>query len=83
MAWNAMSTGVLCMSYFLVSAGQTYPLLKLVLGPTWGVLARWEEIRPVRHHFLRSCFGPCLCGYLYGPAALVSDEGIVRIGEVL
>ena len=33
--------------HFLVFAGQTYPLLKPVLGPAWDVLARWEEIRHV------------------------------------
>ena len=33
--------------HFLIFTGQTYQLLKPVLGPAWDVLARWEEIRHV------------------------------------
>ena len=59
--------------HFLIFTGQTYQLLKPVLGPAWDVLARWEEIRPVRHRV--PLLGP-VSGhvYLYGLAALGSDS---------
>ena len=75
MTWNAMRYEL---RHFLVSVGQTYPVLKPVLGPAWDVLARWEEIRPVRHRvrlpevLFRAMF--VLAIFMAGLAALGSDS---------
>lgn len=77
--------------HFLVSAGQQYPLLKPVLGPAWDVLARWEEIRPVKHRMplpevlFRAMFSVAVCKgwFRWAATLLLGYEGIARIGEVL
>ena len=77
--------------HFLVSAGQTYPLLKPMLGPAWDILARWEEIKPVRHRvplpevLFRAMFVLAIFkGWRrWAATLLLGYEGFARIGEVL